>query len=66
MQKIIGSFLCYGRTIDTTIIKALNTLATKQAKAIEKNRSFSQFFLDYCATHPDAKIRFLPPTHSLK
>ena len=31
IQKIIGSFLYYGRAIDLTIIKALNTLATQQS-----------------------------------
>ena len=56
IQKIIRSFLYYGRAIDTTIVKALSTLATKQAKATENTDLLVKHFLDYCATHPDAKI----------
>ena len=32
VQKVIGSFLYYGRAVDTTILKALNSLAHQQSK----------------------------------
>ena len=44
MQKNIGSFSCYGRTIETTIVKSLNALATKQAKATEKTEVLVKHF----------------------
>ena len=51
-------FLYYGRTIDLTIIKTLNTLATQQSAPTENTDQDVKHFLGYCATHPDAKIRF--------
>ena len=58
IQQIIGSFLYYGRAINITIIKALNTLATQQSKPTEKTERHIKQFLDYCALHKDAKIRY--------
>ena len=58
IQQIVGSFLYYGRAIDLTIIKALNTLATQQSHPTITTEKHIDQFLDYCATHPDAKIRF--------
>jgi hypothetical protein len=58
IQQIVGSFLHYGRAIDITILKALNTLATQQAKPTITTEKHVKQFLDYCATHPDAKIRY--------
>ena len=52
------SFLYYGRAIDITILKALNTLATQQAKPTVTTEKRVHQFLDYLATHPDAKIRY--------
>ena len=48
----------YGRAIDITILKALNTLATQQAKPTITTEKNVKQFLDYCATHPDTKIRY--------
>ena len=58
IQQIVGSFLYYGRAIDMTIIKPLNTLATQQSQPIKNTEKHIDQFLDYCATHPDAKIRY--------
>ena len=58
IQQIVGSFLYYGRAIDITILKALNTLATQQAKPTVTTEKRVHQFLDYLATHPDAKIRY--------
>ena len=58
IQQIVGSFLYYGRAIDITILKALNTLATQQAKPTVTTEKRIHQFLDYLATHPDAKIRY--------
>jgi hypothetical protein len=36
----------------------LNSIATEQTTATEKTKTAAGQFLDYLATHPDAKIRF--------
>ena len=69
IQQIVGSFLHYGRAIDITILKALNTLATQQAKPTVTTEKHVKQFLGYCATHPDAKITYfasnmIPQIHS--
>ena len=58
IQRIVGSFLYYGREIDLTIIKTLNRLGTQQSTPTKNTDEDVAHFLDYCATHPDAKIRF--------
>ena len=45
--------------IDLSIIKILNTLATQQSAPIENTDQDVKHFLDYCATHHNAKIRFV-------
>jgi len=59
IQKIIGAFLFYGRAVDPTILKALNSLSTKQSAPTEQTEKNVQQLLDYISTHPDAKIRYL-------
>jgi hypothetical protein len=58
IQKIVGSFLYYGRAVDTTILKALNSLARQQSKPTETTKKRSEHLLDYLATHPNAVIRY--------
>ena len=40
------------------MLHTLNTLATAQTKGDEKTLLAMKHFLDYCATHPNATIRF--------
>ena len=58
VQQVVGSFLYYGRAIDTTILCALNELASQQANPTEKTMERTNTFLDYMATHPSAVIRY--------
>jgi hypothetical protein len=58
IQQVVGSFLYYCRATDTTIPQALNELSGQQAKATENTMKRCKQFLDYMATHPDAKIRY--------
>ena len=44
--------------IDLNIIKTLNTLARQLYAPTENTNQDVKHFLEYCATHPDAKIRF--------
>jgi hypothetical protein len=58
IQQIVGAILYYARCVDITILMTLSTIAHEQARAtVRTNLSITQL-LDYCATHPDATIRF--------
>ena len=58
VQSIIGSFLYYARAVDETMLKALNTLSTQQKDPTERTLSALIKFMNYAATHPDAKVQF--------
>jgi hypothetical protein len=60
VQKIIGSFLYYGRAVDLTILKALNSLARQQSKPTTTTLANTNLLLDYLASHPNAVIRYYP------
>ena len=38
VQKLVGSILYYARSVDSTPLVALNTLASEQAHATDKNK----------------------------
>ena len=57
IQQIVGFLLYYGQVIDLTIIKTIKVLATQQSAPTENTDQDVKHFIDYCATHPDAKIR---------
>ena len=58
LQKITGNFLYYARTIDPTMLMALNSLAEVNIKPkIETVKQITQF-LNYSATHPDAVTEY--------
>ena len=56
LQQIIGTFLFYGRAVDPTLLTALSELSSAQATATEATKCTCQYFLDYCASHPDGSI----------
>jgi hypothetical protein len=56
VQEIIGTFLFYAHTIDVTMFKALGTLSIQQSQLTEATMSAIVKFLNYAATHPDAKL----------
>jgi hypothetical protein len=58
LQKVCGKFLYYARAIDTTMLYALNDLATQTTKGTKKTMQALTHFLNYCASHPDAEIIF--------
>ena len=59
LQQIIGSILYYARAVDNTMLMTLSTLASAQANATEDTAKALTQFLNYCATHPEATIRYL-------
>ena len=58
IQIIIGIFLYYGIAFYLTMLVALGSLATQQSKPIESLWNDITWFLNYSASHPDAKICF--------
>jgi hypothetical protein len=58
IQQIVGSFLYYARAVDPTILMALSAIASQEALPTEDTRNCLNQFLDYMATHPDAKKRY--------
>ena len=58
LQRVIGAFLWYGRITDMTMLHTLNSLASSQSKGTEETKEAINHFLNYCATHSDATIRF--------
>ena len=46
--------------MDTTALKALNSLSARQSKATKNTKKAAEQFLDCMAAHPNAKIRCYP------
>jgi hypothetical protein len=53
-QEVIGVFLYYGRTINSTMLTALSAIASAKAKPTEETMTRCKQFLDYADTHQDA------------
>ena len=58
VQQIVGSFMYYGRAVDLTILKALNSLSRQQSSPTQTTAKRTDQLLNYLATHPDATVRF--------
>jgi Reverse transcriptase (RNA-dependent DNA polymerase) len=58
IQEIIGVLLYYARAVDSTLLVALGTLASEQTKATELTMRRIVHLLNYCATNPEATVRF--------
>ena len=56
-QQIIGGFLCYSRAVDTTIIKALNSLSFQQTKPMENADKCINQFLQHSTARLNAKMQ---------
>jgi hypothetical protein len=58
IQQIVGTLLYYARAVDSNLLVALGTIAANQAKATEATMEDVRQLLNYCATYPNAKLRF--------
>jgi hypothetical protein len=58
IQQITGTILYYGRAVDNTLLVALSDIASRQAKATNLTAQDTTRLLDYCATNPNATLRF--------
>jgi hypothetical protein len=58
IQENVGTFLFYGRAIDSTMLVALGTIASKQSKGTYSTAQAVTQLLNYAAAHPDATVRY--------
>lgn len=58
LQQIIGTLLYYARAVDNTLLVAISSLSTQHAKGTAATMQAAVHLLNYCATHPDAVVRF--------
>ena len=58
LQQILGTLLYYARDVDNTMLVAISTLASVQAKGTEATMVAAIQLLNYCATHPNASVRY--------
>lgn len=58
IQEVVGVFLFYARAVDCTMLAALGSIASQQAKPTQKTMEKVKQFLDYAATHPEAVITY--------
>jgi hypothetical protein len=58
IQAVAGTLLYYARAVDPTILTALSSIATEQAKPTENTLKKVKQLLDYCATQDNAIIKY--------
>jgi hypothetical protein len=58
IQQIVGSFLYCAHAVNPTILMALSAIASQQALPTDYMRNRVNQFLNYMASHPDAKIQY--------
>ena len=58
VQAVAGTLLYYARAVDTTILMALSSFATKQANPTQERMKRVKQLLDYSATQEDAIITY--------
>jgi hypothetical protein len=58
IQEILGTLLYYARAVDSTLLVAISALSSEQTKSTEATMQKITHLLNYCATHPEATVRF--------
>jgi hypothetical protein len=58
IQELIGTFLYYGRAVDSIMLTALLAISSAQAGPTEETMTRCKQFLDYAATHQDAILTY--------
>ena len=62
VQQKVGTFLYYGRSVDPTILVALNEIGRQQSKPTMKTLKQLAHLMDYLYTYPNATLRFYSGT----
>ena len=58
MLEVLGTLLFCARIIDSMLLTAIGELATEQSLGTKTTMDKLAQLLNYCATHPDASVRF--------
>ena len=58
VQSAVGCFLYYARALDSTMLPALNQIASQQAQPTQRVLTKVQRLLDYANTYSQAYVRF--------
>jgi hypothetical protein len=58
IQQLAGTLLYYARSVDPTLILPVNILASEQTQAIAATADKVIKLLNYCASHPEEKLRY--------
>eukprot|EP00804_Cyclotella_cryptica_P024021 CCRYP_020049-RA/>CCRYP_020049-RA protein AED:0.41 eAED:0.41 QI:0/-1/0/1/-1/1/1/0/276 len=58
IQQVVGALLYYARAVDNTILLSLSAIASEQAHPMQLTYKRCHHLLNYCASHPDAVVRF--------
>jgi hypothetical protein len=58
IQQVLGTFLYYGRAVDSTMLTALSSIAATQAEPTEETMENIKSFLNYAASHQDAILTY--------
>jgi hypothetical protein len=58
VQGIVGTLLYYARSVDSTLIVPLSTIASRLSTATSTTMDSVNHLLDYCSTKPHATIRY--------
>jgi hypothetical protein len=58
VQEILGTLLFYARAVDNTMLTAIGAIATQQSQGTQETMKAVVQLLNYCATHPNAVVRF--------
>jgi hypothetical protein len=58
VQAVAGTLHFYARAVDATILTALSSIATEQAKLTQQTKETRKQLLDYCATQEEAIITY--------
>ena len=56
--EVLGTLLYYARAVDSTLLTAIGELATEQSVGTKHTMDKLTQLLNYCASHPDATIRY--------
>jgi len=65
VQSKVGTFLYYARAVEPAILVALNDISGDQAKPTKTTQKDLSMLMDFLASHPNAKIRFIAGTMQL-
>ena len=58
LQKLVGKLIFCGPAVDFSLLVAVGSLAAQQNEPIEKKDEDMVQLLNYCASNPDAIIRY--------